>query len=425
MPQPETKHDDTTVFRSDYVDFNFGTRETKFDETPEGFLIGRAVVTNVGVFPYRQADGSVRYELRPPEEVFKDTALASLRGKPLTNDHPTEAVTPENVKDLAVGSVGDGVSRDEMHVLAPITIVTKDAIAAVRGGKRALSCGYRSKLRTDRVTYPIKDYKDEVVGEKVYECPGVWMGVPYDGIQTDLAYNHVAIVHKGRAGDAAVLRLDGACQLSEDNHPPQKRENPMSTVKVRLDNDLEYDAAPEVAKAYTAVKADLDEALELLNVESEGHAATKADAEKKASGLQAELDVAKEKIKELEGKLETAKGDAVDPAKLDAAVKARQALLDIAAKAGVVDATKLDAAGIKKAVLTKVRPGLALDGKGQVYLDAAFDAVSLDVALVVDQTNQNRQDSSDLPTGDKGKPRVDSLADARQKYQDRVLGRAA
>lgn len=421
MPEPILKVDNTaTVFRSDYVDFSFGDRETKFDKTPEGFLTGRAVVTNVGVFPYRQPDGSVRYELRPPEEVFKDEALASLRGKPLTNDHPTEAVTPDNVKDLAVGSVGDGVSRDEMHVLAPLTITVDTAIADVQAGKRALSCGYRSKVRTDKVSYPVKNWKGDVVGEKVYECPGVWMGVPYDAIQTDMVYNHVAIVSKGRAGDAAVLRLDGASQLSEDTHQPRTLEKPMSTVKIRLDSGLEYDAAPEVAVAYTAVKKDLDEALELLNAEAEEHVATKEDTGKKIAGLQAELDVAKDKVKELTAQMTKCATDAADPAKLDALVQARQALLAVADKAGVAGADKMDEATLKRAVLTKVRPGMSLDGKDQMYIDAAFDVVRVDVAVVVDQTLQNRRDSSDH-TPPKDSVKVDSLEEARRKYHDRVL----
>ena len=56
--------------------------------TPEGFLAGRAIVTNVGVFPYLTEDG-VRYELRLPEEVFAKDSVKSLENCPMTNLHPT------------------------------------------------------------------------------------------------------------------------------------------------------------------------------------------------------------------------------------------------------------------------------------------------------------------------------------------------
>ena len=61
-----------------------------FEQTPEGFLRGRACVTNIGVFPYRLEDGSIEYELRHPEDVFDSESMASLKLKPVTNNHPKE-----------------------------------------------------------------------------------------------------------------------------------------------------------------------------------------------------------------------------------------------------------------------------------------------------------------------------------------------
>ena len=54
------------------------------EKTAEGFLVARAPVTSIGVFSYRNPDGSERRELRLPEEVFNADSLASLRLKPLT-----------------------------------------------------------------------------------------------------------------------------------------------------------------------------------------------------------------------------------------------------------------------------------------------------------------------------------------------------
>lgn len=411
----------------DRVDYYFDTPPLKMERTPEGYIQGRAVVTNVGVFSYLQADGSVRHELRPPEEVFDDESMNSLRGKPLTNDHPTEAVTPDNVKELAVGSIGDGVSRDEYHIIAPITVTHADAIADVDAGKRALSCGYRSKVETAGVvSYDIKDWQGEVIGKKDYPIPGVWNGVPYDAVQTNIRYNHVALVPRGRAGDAAVLRMDGAgvrVPMSVPHHHKDTHKGERTMEKLKLDNGLSYDAAPEVAVAYTALKKDLDEALEMLNTATDEAKKEKDAATKKQSEIQAELDMAKEKVKDLEAKLAKATEDAADPAKLDVAIKARTAMLALAAKVKVDGADKMDASALKKAIVTAARPALSLDGKDQTYIDTAFDLISADLDKADEQTSKNRKDSGDAPPkGKEGETKADSLDEAKAKYRARMLG---
>lgn len=83
---------------------------TPFQETPDGFLTGRAIVTSCGVFSYRRPDGTIQAELRLPEEVFDRDSLDSMRLKPLTNDHPAGPVTPETAKALQVGSLGNSPS---------------------------------------------------------------------------------------------------------------------------------------------------------------------------------------------------------------------------------------------------------------------------------------------------------------------------
>lgn len=409
------------------VDYYWDNPPLKMDRTPEGYIQGRAVVTNVGVFSYLQPDGSVRHELRPPEEVFDDESMNSLRGKPLTNDHPTEAVTPDNVKELAVGSIGDGVSRDEYHVIAPLTVTHADAISDVDAGKRALSCGYRSTVKTDgTVSYDIKDWQGNVIGKKDYAIPGVWNGVPYDAVQTNIRYNHVALVTRGRAGDAAVLRMDGAgvrVPMSVPHHHKDTHKGERTMEKLKLDNGLSYDAAPEVAVAYTALKKDLDEALEMLNTATDEAKKEKDAATKKQSEIQAELDMAKEKVKDLEAKLAKATEDAADPAKLDAAIKVRTSMLNLATKVKVEGADKMDAAALKKAIVSAARPSLSLDGKDQTYIDTAFDLIAADLDKADEQTSKNRNDSGNVPPKGKSEEnKADSLDEAKAKYRARMLG---
>lgn len=138
--------------------------------TPAGFLRAPAVLTRVGVFEYRRADGSVRRELRLPEEVFRPDSLASIGLAPITDDHPAEGfVTPENAKDLTVGHLGEDVRRDGDVVRATALIMDGEAIAKVKAGRRQLSLGYICELDP---------------------TPGEWNGQRYDAIQRDIVVNH-------------------------------------------------------------------------------------------------------------------------------------------------------------------------------------------------------------------------------------------
>ena len=108
-------------FRIDYLDLQEGdaewmTQKFEIDES-DGFLKGRAIVTNVGVFTYVLADGSIRRELRPPEEVLDSLeSRQSLAMRPITNGHPENMVTSENVDQVKVGFTGEDIRRDGYHL---------------------------------------------------------------------------------------------------------------------------------------------------------------------------------------------------------------------------------------------------------------------------------------------------------------------
>ena len=75
----------------------------KATKTPEGFLHDSPVLSRVGVFEYRQPDGTIRREFRPPEEVFHADHLASLNLKPITDEHHG-MITGANVRSKLIGS---------------------------------------------------------------------------------------------------------------------------------------------------------------------------------------------------------------------------------------------------------------------------------------------------------------------------------
>lgn len=361
---------------------------SRFTETPEGFLKGRAVVTNVGVFPYQMADGSVMWELRPPEEVFAPASLASLKMKPLTDDHPLTAVNSDNADQLQVGSLGDEIVTDAYRVSVPIIITKADAVSKARGGKQALSCGYSADLEMKK---------------------GNWMGVPYDAIQRNIRYNHVAIVDRGRAGDDAVMRLDSA-EFSADG----KFVTQPNTEDVRM-KAFKFDG-----KEFTE-ESDVVLALGELKTRADKAETQKAELEAKISAISGERDSLKDQTESLKSKLDDAL--TLQPKKLDEAVASRLALIVAAQKAGVELKGDESEDAIHSAVILKAFPKADLSGKDSVYLAARYDAAVETLADQAEQNDKNRDSLNDQ--GDKDSKHQDSQdpdADtARAKYHQSLV----
>ena len=152
--------------------------------TPEGYRLCIAVpVTRTGEFIYRTdevpveagPDGMVKI-LREDEEVFREETLRSLEGKPFTINHPQGVVEPSNWSELANG-LGQNARRGEGEqsdlTLVDILVTTERGISLIDAGIREISCGYDA------------DY--------IQIEPGL-------GKQTNIIYNHIALVNQGRAG---------------------------------------------------------------------------------------------------------------------------------------------------------------------------------------------------------------------------------
>jgi len=184
----------TEVQRYDYSNFT----ATKTDE---GFLVDSPIVARIGIQEYRRADGSMRRELRIPENVFNTDALASMRGKLVTVGHPASGkVTSKDAHRVAVGTMLDAGKQDGDNVRVDIVIHSPDAI----GDMRELSLGYSCVLD---------------------ETPGVWNGQAYDAIQGVPSINHLSVVKHGRAG-VARLNLDS----NEEDFSTQQEQQTMSMV---------------------------------------------------------------------------------------------------------------------------------------------------------------------------------------------------
>lgn len=154
--------------------------------TEEGYLMDRPILTTVGIFEYRNDDGSIRRELRLPEEVFDLESLASYKGKPIIITHDAGLVDKDNVAQEGIGTILTEGYRDGDNVRAEIVI--QDTNAQKDCGLKELSLGYNLDLD---------------------ETPGEWHGEHYDAIQRNIRVNHLALVRLARAGDQARLNIDG------------------------------------------------------------------------------------------------------------------------------------------------------------------------------------------------------------------------
>ena len=73
------------MIRYDYSTGEYLTLPATFHE--DGTLTARSIITSIGGIPYRQPDGSIRRELRLPEEVFSKETLDSFNGLPIYVGH--------------------------------------------------------------------------------------------------------------------------------------------------------------------------------------------------------------------------------------------------------------------------------------------------------------------------------------------------
>lgn len=375
-----------------------------------GFVRVDAHIQRAGVQKYLLGDGSIRRELRPPEEVFDTASLESFAGVPVTNEHPPRLISAKDAKKYSVGSVGDEVTRDGLKARAALAIHHADAIEDVLSGKKAeVSCGYSCDLE---------------------EAPGEWNGEKYDAIQRNIRGNHVALVPRGRAGPEVRIRLDAADGESflpgeddDEQPPPPPRARPKSTEKVmskiRLDG-VEYECAEQTAQAFNAKLSKLDAQTEELT--------------KKLEKAQGELDKAQAKLDAQTEELAKTKEDlkkASDPKAVQELVSNR-VTLEVSAKKVLGAEAKLDALTdkeVKLKVLTKLRPKAKFEDRTDAYIDGAFETALEAKASSSSVDEVRRAANEHLDEEDNGaRPhwmdKVDPQA-ARQKMLERLDNLAA
>lgn len=278
-------------------------------ETVEGFLICRNVpIARIGQQTYLakelELDGDPMRPIdvsRYPEDVFEAATLASFEGKPVTDNHPPENVSPENFSAYVKGHV-QNVRREGDFIVADLHINDANLISMIQNHTKVeVSCGYM--------------------------CTYVKDGVGYK--QTHIRGNHVAVVSRGRAGHDVAIH-DAAEETAE------KRSNPMSNMLrevLKAFGKAAKDAEPEQLDELVEVTADAlgeDEAQEAEPAEAPEKEPEAQDAE---PAEEAAEETADEAEPEAEAKDEAEEQPAEDAettgleAKMDKILDLLQALL--------------------------------------------------------------------------------------------------
>ena len=324
-----------------------GTRKTQ-----DGYLVADVRVARTGIQEYLgvevDPDGTLGLRdkkmvrvFRPEEEVFSTDAMRSYAHRPVTNDHPSESVSAENWRRLAVGQTDGKVVRDGDWVQVPMVLMDASVISLVEGGKRQLSMGYQCVLDA---------------------TPGVTeKGEQYDAVQRSLRMNHLAVVAAARAGAGA--RIGDGSQLSLPADATE--DNRMNMQKVVVDG-LTIETTDQGAQVIAKLQSQLVDASNTLKEEKEKNKSKDAEIAKK----DAEIDDLKTKV--------------LSGAQLDAAVMARSSLIDKAKR--ISPQTKTDGlsdAEVKRQVVVS-RLGDSMKDKPEAYIDARFDILAEDSKVTED-----------------------------------------
>lgn len=338
----------------------------KYEVTPEGYLRAWATIARTGIQSYVNADGSMRREYRPEEEVSSGESLASFASKVITDEHPPELLNSENTAKYQKGFTGSEVVYDNGFVKAVMTVTDKSLISKImRGDVKEVSAGYRVEYDATPGTSPD--------------------GEQYDGIQRNISGNHVAVVRRGRAGPDVKLHLD----RMDAAHPsliPTQEEPPM-TAQVNFDG-VSFEVSEGIA---TAIAKERDDAK-----------ASYEDMKKKYDGMMAEASKMKEEMdamqKEMQGKCDSAEGRAD-------------------ALAQELEAVKVELDSAKQVnVDSLVEERIALIDKARPHLDSAFDFTGKQAREIMEASIKAvRGDSLDLSerSDDYVLAMFDTLAEAR------------
>lgn len=411
--------------------------------TPEGYLIDHPILTRVGIFEYHNPDGTIRRELRLPEEVFAAESLASYKGKPVILTHEAGMIDSDNVQQEQIGTILSEGMQDGDNVRAQIIIHDAHKLDY---GLRELSLGYSLDLE---------------------ELPGEWQGQPYDAIQRNIRVNHLALVEKARAGDSARLNIDGEdTQEEKGGNTMSKRKDELTPEEIAqlveeykkrkeqrmLNNQPAIDAEGEEDTSKNQDEGEetaADPVQEVKENRDRRDAAGDCETMDEANGMIAQQDADIQKlldfIAQLQAKIdfdeasgeketnsdeegasqpeaapaEEKKEESVNMDSIDAYISQKIELIRLGDKLNLDGIETMKPMDAKKAIIKKAHPNIRLDGKDTAYINAMFDIAKESVGKRKDVDYQRQQ----MFRGDSAQNKaVDGQNEARRRMIEKMDG---
>jgi hypothetical protein len=329
-----------------------------------GFLIVPITFMKTGVLFYRDWNtGNIVGEYVSPEELFNPESMASANGVIFTDEHPPDMVYPDNWSKYMKGSLHSVEKQNDIFIAGKITVYDADTIRSIQAEEKdEISAGYW----TDTI-----------------QQNGIFDGIEYQYIQTKIFYNHISRVWFGRAGEDVRMKKNIRknnidYQIDFEVKAPEikknfgnKKEN-FKIMIFKRKNGISRDVKLEDADEMFLQEFTSEIEAEITAKKNE------AEAEKeKASALQAELDLTKKKLNEIETK------------DFKSEYRARLNLEDYVKPVLGSDFAmdNLSDIEVKKAYLDKVHPELKMNEKEDSYILSAFDFHQ--------KTNKNNQGSDE------------------------------
>lgn len=201
--------------------------------TPEGFLLCKGVpIARTGEQKYFDQEigcagiNGIVIVSRDEQEVFRNETISSFEGKPITLGHPNDpfGVTPRNYSYLNKGTlinVRRGEGNESSLLISDLLIKDQDAINKINSKEiTEVSCGYDATYVQDSVGF---------------------------AKQTDIIGNHLALVHKGRAGSICSIRDHDGVNMSGKNKLSSLGKRLMKAFYTQDEDEMEK-VAGEISK---------------------------------------------------------------------------------------------------------------------------------------------------------------------------------
>lgn len=365
-------------------------QDTKWEETPDGFLRCRLRVLSEGIMPYARGElGEIPCGCDvdpislfvPLNEMKASHSIRSLEGAPVvTGQH--DWITPQTIKELGKGHVAGTPHMDGPWLCCDVLITDPEAIQDIKDKK-------------------FTDVSAAYTADTLFEDGKSYEGSPYQASQVGLRYNHIAIIESGTGRGGMDVRI------LNKNINPLKGETKMaeetSVVKVKLTNTQVYINTDEAgATAISADEKKVSGDMEGILNEVEGSNAALATLQKENEELKGQLAVYKERLDAAMNPevIQSAAENMIDETKQ--ADEIVENCADVQDKKEFQNSIKnIHGSELHKAVLSKV--GLKIENMSDGELRGAFLARS-QIAKSIPLVNGTKFNNTIIPKNTQGAP---------------------